>query len=131
MLRYIALSENKSKYLRDFATRSEAEQFVEKYNETKKPYEWLIVVETEFGTENSDYLFGALACYNGDAFIIETEEAAEELFESINGTDVRLVEDEEEFEDAKRKLDLEDFKVSAIYFGGGTYFCLAQDWANE
>lgn len=77
-------------------------------------------------------LFGAMVNMGADPYIIETEEQAKELQESIETATVeREITDEVEFETAARQLDLEDDNPKHIWsFVNGSEFlvCLAGDW---
>lgn len=78
-------------------------------------------------------IYGALACWNGDAYIVENEEQVNEILEAINGG-IRLVSEGEEREEAMSKLDLtKENNIESIYFIGssnteGTYVCFSKDW---
>lgn len=60
-------------------------------------------------------LYDAVACYNGDPFLVEDEEQAQELLDFINQNECTLITDEDEFEFAKARLDLENYVVKLIY----------------
>ena len=78
-----------------------------------------------------DSVMGSLVNYGGDPMLIETEEQAEELLESINV--LRPITDEDEFETAKSQLDLEGHdEVTKVYGfvcdGCAAVVCFAEDW---
>jgi hypothetical protein len=78
-----------------------------------------------------DSVMGSLVNYGGDPMLIETEEQAEELLESINV--LRPITDEDELETAKIQLDLEGHdEVTKVYGfvcdGCAAVVCFAEDW---
>lgn len=77
-------------------------------------------------------LLGSLVNYGGDPLLVETEEQAKELSETIEGaTSEREIVDEDEFETAKLQLDLKGHDVERIWsFVNGSEFivCLSGDW---
>lgn len=77
-------------------------------------------------------LFGAMVNMGADPYIIETEEQAEELRESIETATVeREITDVDEFKTATRQLDLQGHNPKRIWsFVNGSEFlvCLAGDW---
>lgn len=77
-------------------------------------------------------LFGAMVNMGADPYIIETEEQAEELRESIEAATIeREITDEDEFETATRQLDLEGHDPERIWsFVNGSEFlvCFTGDW---
>lgn len=82
----------------------------------------------ELSIEN---LIGSLVNYGGDPMLVETEEQAEELLESIDM--LRPITGKDELEIAKSKLDLECHnKVKNVYGfmcdGCAAVVCFAEDW---
>lgn len=80
-----------------------------------------------------DSVMGSLVNYGGDPMLIETEEQAEELLESIDV--LRPITEEDELETAKSQLDLEDHdEVTKVYGficdGCAAVVCFAEDWEN-
>ena len=78
-----------------------------------------------------DSVMGSLVNYGGDPMLIETEEQAEELLESIDV--LRPITDEDELKTAKRQLDLEGHdEVTKVYGficdGCAAVVCFAEDW---
>lgn len=78
-------------------------------------------------------LYDAVACYNSDPFLVEYEEQAQELFDFIKSSECKLIEDEDDFEIAKERLDLEGYDVKAIYDCGllnqvHATICLKEDF---
>lgn len=61
--------------------------------------------------------YNAISTCNADPYIVETEEDAVNLFLLFNddGVTVTKISDEEDFEDAKCRLDLDGEQPSAIY----------------
>ena len=82
---------------------------------------------------NSTDLLNAIVNFGADTFIVETEEQAEEVMESIERATVsREITDEDEFSTALEQLDLK--KADHIYsFVDGSEFlvCLSEDWDYE
>lgn len=80
----------------------------------------------------ADDLLGAMVNFNGFTHIIETIEEAKEVKVSIeNATDVREIIDDEEFEMATRRLNLEGHepkKIISYIFGREFLICLSGDW---
>ena len=78
-----------------------------------------------------DTLIGSLVNYGADPMLIETEEDAQELLDSI---DVLCpITDEYDLETAKKQLDLENHdevtKVYSFMCGGcAAVVCFAEDW---
>lgn len=94
------------------------------------------IMEMNFKELTVDELYGALACYNGDPFLVENEEQAIELLEYLqqDGCECKVIEDGEEFEIAKKRLDLKDADVVAIYDCGcwnqsHAIVCFNGDWS--
>lgn len=88
--------------------------------------------------EANDFM-GAIATYNADAFLVETDEVAEKLLNFINANGVEVAEfapGDEDFEWICGKLDLTaENKVKKVYAAhaynaSGCFFCLAPDWDN-
>jgi hypothetical protein len=82
---------------------------------------------------NKEDLINASAEMGADAYIVETEEQAEELLESIErATNYGEIEPgDEEFETARAKLDLEGNTVRRIHWavdGSAFSYCLNEDW---
>lgn len=76
-------------------------------------------------------LMGSLVNYGGDPMLVETEEEAEELLESIDV--LNLISDEDELETAKKQLDLEGHdEATKVYSfmcnGCASVVCFADDW---
>jgi len=77
-------------------------------------------------------LIGSLANFGADPFLVETDEEALEVFESLERASSggrELIGDE--FETAKRQLDLENNEVSHIWsFVDGSEFiiCFSECW---
>ena len=128
MKRYIASLTGTNKFIADFPTPQEAQSFVDEYNSTTKPYYWAEVEECEFCSEPQGFI-GGLATYNSDPFLVDSDELADELFESIKEVELSLVQGEDNFTEAMAKLNLTDKNnVKAIYQGNGVLVCLPQDW---
>ncbi|MCR4872362.1 MAG: hypothetical protein K5885_02335 [Bacteroidales bacterium] len=82
---------------------------------------------------NKEDLIYAIAEMGADAYLVETDEQAEELLESIKrATYYGVIEpDDEEFATAKAKLDLESNTVRRIHWavdGSRFSYCLNEDW---
>lgn len=79
-----------------------------------------------------DDLFGAIVNMGGDPYMIETEEQAESLKESIERASIeREITDEDEFETATQQLELDGHAPERIWsFVDGSEFlvCLPGDW---
>ena len=77
-------------------------------------------------------LFGAMVNFGGDPYLVETEEEAESLKESIERATIeREITDEYEFETATRQLDLDGHDPERIWsFVDGSEFlvCFSGDW---
>ena len=76
-------------------------------------------------------LIGALAACGSGAYLVETEEEAQELMELIDGATVERELEGEEFEAAKHILNLDGYEVNCIYslVNGSEFFvCLSDDW---
>lgn len=77
-------------------------------------------------------LLGAIVNFGGDPVLIEDVESAEGVLVSIErSTSYRVLADGEEFNVAKRQLDLVDFQVNRIFsFVDGSEFlvCFSVDW---
>lgn len=77
-------------------------------------------------------LFGAMVNMGGDPYMIETEEQAESLKESIERATIeREITDEDEFKTATQQLDLYGHDPERIWsFVDGSEFlvCLSGDW---
>lgn len=78
-----------------------------------------------------DALMGSLVNYGGDPMLVETEDQALELLESIDT--LNLISDEDEVETAKKQLDLEGHdEVTKVYRfmcnGCASVVCFADDW---
>lgn len=77
-------------------------------------------------------LFGAMVSMGADPYMIETEEQAEELRESIDAATIeREITDEDEFATAMLQLDLEGHDPKRIWsFVNGSEFlvCFSSDW---
>ena len=78
-----------------------------------------------------DTLIGSLVNYGGDPMLVETEEQAQELLDSIDV--LRPITDEDDFETAKKQLDLEGHdEVTKVYGfmcnGCASVVCFAEDW---
>lgn len=82
---------------------------------------------------NSTDLLNAIVNFGADPYIVETEEQAEEVMESIERATIsREITDEDEFSTALEQLDLK--KADHIYsFVDGSEFlvCLSEDWDYE
>lgn len=83
--------------------------------------------------ENPANLIGAIVNYGADPFIIEDEQQAEELAESILRAALALhFPDDDEYEAVMRRLDLDDDNKPARLFsavdGSEFVFCLPDDW---
>lgn len=86
--------------------------------------------------DSKDFI-GAIAIFNADPYLVETEEQAEELSGLVNSVDTIITEiipGDTSFEDACEKLGLsKENNVAKVYAAGvhnqsGCYFCLAADW---
>lgn len=79
---------------------------------------------------NSTDLLNAIVNFGADPYLVETEEQAEEVMESISRATIsREITDKEEFSAALEQLDLT--KANHIYsFVDGSEFivCLSEDW---
>lgn len=77
-------------------------------------------------------LFGAMVNMGGDPYMVETEEQAESLKESIERATIeREITDDDEFETATRQLDLVGHDPERIWsFVDGSEFlvCFTGDW---
>ena len=78
-----------------------------------------------------DALIGSLVNYGGDPMLIETEEQAQELLDSIDT--LSLITNEDDLETAKKQLDLEGHdEVTKVYSfmcnGCASVVCFAEDW---
>lgn len=78
-----------------------------------------------------DNLMGSLVNYGGDPVLVETEEQAEELLDSIDV--LRPITDEDELETAKCQLGLEGHdEVTKVYGficdSCASVVCFAEDW---
>lgn len=76
-------------------------------------------------------LYGALVAMGAGAYLVETEEEAQELMESIKNATICRELEGEEFETAKHVLDLNGHDVKRIYslVNGSEFFvCLQEDW---
>lgn len=82
---------------------------------------------------NSTDLLNAIVNFGADPYLVETEEQAEEVMESISRATIsREITDEDEFNTALEQLDLK--KAAHIYsFVDGSEFlvCLSEDWDYE
>ena len=72
-------------------------------------------------------LLGALITFNADPTLVETEEDASELAQTI-GLKFEEITDADEITDAKAKLDLSENEVKHIYSFAGGLVCFAHDW---
>lgn len=79
---------------------------------------------------NSSEFINAIVNFGADPYLVETEEQAEEVMESVSRATIsREITDEEEFNTALKQLDLK--KANHIYsFVDGSEFlvCLSEDW---
>lgn len=76
---------------------------------------------------------GALVNFGGDPFLVETEEQAESVAESLNrATIVREITDDDEFATAMRQLDLvaenHPMKIYSFVDGSEGLICMPEDW---
>ncbi len=86
--------------------------------------------------DSKDFI-GAIAIFNADPYLVETEEQAEELSGFVNSADAvtAITSDDTSFEEACEKLGLsKENNVAKVYAAGvhnqsGCFFCLAADWA--
>lgn len=83
--------------------------------------------------EIPSFLIGAIVNYGADAFIVEDEQQAEELAESIQRAgQIRQITDDDEIEAVMGRLDLtEDNKPARLFSavdGSEFVFCLPDDW---
>lgn len=80
-----------------------------------------------------DELINSIANFGGDPYMVETDEQAQELLESINATASlrKIVRGDEDFETYMKRLDLTDEnRPAAIYSGvDGSEFCFI--YAND
>lgn len=79
-----------------------------------------------------DTVIGSLVNYGGDPMLVETEEQAEELLDSIDV--LQPITEEYELETAKRQLDLEGHdEVTKVYGfisdGCAAVVCFPEDWS--
>lgn len=83
-------------------------------------------------SENSDKYLGAIATWNADPFLVETDEQALDIMRSVQdfGLNETLREEEpEEFEEMMELLGLTDANnVKHIYGNFAITICLANDW---
>lgn len=81
---------------------------------------------------NWENLFGTMVNFGSDPYMVETEEQAKEVAESIdNASSYREIEDEDEFETATRQLDLVGHYPERIfsYVDGSEFLvCFSGDW---
>ena len=85
--------------------------------------------------ENPANLIGAIVNYGADALLVEDEQQAEELAESIlRAGQIRQITDDDEFEAVMGQLDLNDDNKPAHLFsavdGSEFVFCLPDDWQD-
>jgi len=76
-------------------------------------------------------LLGSIAAMGAGAYLVETEEQAQELLESIEGATIERELEDDEFETAKHILDLDGHDVERIWsFVNGSEFlvCFSDDW---
>lgn len=77
-------------------------------------------------------LYGAMVNLGGDPYIVETEEQAESLKESIERATIeREITDDDEFERATLQLDLDGhYPITIWSFVDGSEFlaCFSEDW---
>lgn len=77
-----------------------------------------------------DSLMGSLVNYGSDPLLVETEEQAQELFDSMD--DLYLITDKDEVETAKKQLNLERYNVTKVYGfmcdGCASVVCFGDDW---
>ena len=81
--------------------------------------------------ENVEYLYGSIVAMGAGAYIVETEDQAQELMKSIVNAPTERELEGEEFETAKSILDLDGHDVKRISsFVDGSEFlvCLSEDW---
>lgn len=75
-------------------------------------------------------LYGAIAAMGAGAYLVETEEQAHELMESIENASIERELEGEEFETAKHILELDGHDVKRIYSlvdGSEFFVCLPED----
>jgi len=81
--------------------------------------------------EISDF-FGAIVNMGGDPYLVETEEQAKELKESIEKAAIkREITDGEEFDTVKEQLDLGGHNVRKIWsfvYDSEFVICFSEDW---
>lgn len=76
-------------------------------------------------------LIGSLANFGADPYLVETEDQAQEVFESLERAGVGRCLTGDEFETAKTQLDLDSNEVCNIWsFVDGSEFivCFSEDW---
>lgn len=76
-------------------------------------------------------LLGSMAAMGAGAYLVETEEQAQELMESIKGATIERELEDDEFETAKHILDLDGHDVERIwsFVNGSEFFvCFSGDW---
>ena len=81
--------------------------------------------------ENFEGLYGSIAAMGAGAYLVENEEQAQELMDSINNATIERELEGEEFETAKHILDLDGHDVKHIYSlvdGSEFFVCLPEDW---
>ena len=81
--------------------------------------------------ESYEDLYGSIAAMGAGAYLVETEEQAQELMESIENASIERELEDEEFETAKHILDLDGHDVKRIYSlvdGSEFFVCLSEDW---
>ena len=80
---------------------------------------------------NYEDLIGSLAAMGAGAYLVETDEQAQELMESIENATICRELEGEEFETAKHILDLDGHEVRHIWSlvdGSEFFVCLPEDW---
>lgn len=85
----------------------------------------------KFENITTEEVFGAIVNFGADPYLVETEEQALEVVESINNASMRMVTDQYEYETVKKQLDLDGHNTGDIYSGvDGSEFviCFAEDW---
>ncbi len=81
--------------------------------------------------KNYKDLMGSVVAMGSGAYLVQTEEEAQEVMESIENATIERVLQDEEFETAKRILELEENDVKRIYSlvdGNEFFVCLEKDF---
>ena len=81
--------------------------------------------------KNYKELIGSVVAMGSGAYLVQTEEEAQEVMESIENATIERVLQDEEFETAKRILELEENDVKRIYSlvdGNEFFVCLEKDF---